>query len=88
MTKMKPLLIFFMMFCSWFSSADEQEEPLLHVYSRDSGEYLNASPLPLHGEDWRWLQEQEQLVLGVPRPDNPPMDITLRSNAYEGRVRA
>lgn len=84
MTKMKPLLIFFMMFCSWFSSADEQEEPLLHVYSRDSGEYLNASPLPLHGEDWRWLQEQEQLVLGVPRPDNPPMDITLRSNAYEG----
>ncbi|MDM5078406.1 transporter substrate-binding domain-containing protein [Aeromonas media] len=81
---MKPLLIFFMMFCPWFASSNEQEEPLLHVYSRDSGEYLNASPLPLHGEDWRWLQEQEQLVLGVPRPDNPPMDITLRSNAYEG----
>ncbi|HAT2715857.1 TPA: transporter substrate-binding domain-containing protein, partial [Aeromonas hydrophila] len=24
------------------------------------------------------------LVLGVPMPDNPPMDITLRANAYEG----
>jgi len=26
----------------------------------------------------------ERLILGVPRPDNPPMDITLRANAYEG----
>lgn len=81
---MKPLLLLLVLICAWPLSARAQAEPLLQVYSRDGGEYLDASPLPLHGEEWRWLQERERLILGVPRPDNPPMDITLRANAYEG----
>ena len=64
-------------------AAQEPEEPLLQVYSRDGGEYLDASPLPLHGEEWRWLQERERLILGCPDLTTP-MDITLRANAYEG----
>lgn len=81
---MKSLLLFLALLCAWPCAANAQEEPLLQVYSRDGGEYLDASPLPLHGEEWRWLQERERLIMGVPRPDNPPMDITLRANAYEG----
>lgn len=81
---MKPLLLLLVLICAWPLSARAQAEPLLQIYSRDGGEYLDASPLPLHGEEWRWLQERERLILGVPRPDNPPMDITLRANAYEG----
>ena len=81
---MKSLLLFLVLLCAWPCAANAQEEPLLQVYSRDGGEYLDASPLPLHGEEWRWLQERERLIMGVPRPDNPPMDITLRANAYEG----
>jgi len=81
---MKPLLFLLVLICAWPSAAAAQEEPLLQVYSRDEGEYLDVSPLPLHGEEWRWLQDRERLILGVPRPDNPPMDITLRANAYEG----
>ena len=78
------LLLLLALVCAWPLSARRMEEPLLQVYSRDGGEYLDASPLPLHGEEWHWLQERERLILGVPRPDNPPMDITLRANAYEG----
>lgn len=81
---MASLLRLLALLCVWPLATNAQQEPLLQVYSRDGGEYLDASPLPLHGEDWRWLQQQEQLILGVPRPDNPPMDITLRANAYEG----
>jgi len=80
----KLLLLLLALVWVWPLAAREPEEPLLQVYSRDGGEYLDASPLPLHGEEWRWLQERERLILGVPRPDNPPMDITLRANAYEG----
>ena len=84
MNRAKLLLLLLALVWVWPLAAREPEEPLLQVYSRDGGEYLDASPLPLHGEEWRWLQERERLILGVPRPDNPPMDITLRANAYEG----
>ena len=81
---MKSLQLLLVLLCAWPCAANAQEDPLLQVYSRDDGEYLDANPLPLHGEEWRWLQERERLIMGVPRPDNPPMDITLRANAYEG----
>ncbi|WP_043153751.1 hypothetical protein [Aeromonas sp. HZM] len=72
MNRAKLLLLLLALVWVWPLAAREPEEPLLQVYSRDGGEYLDASPLPLHGEEWRWLQERERLILGVPRPDNPP----------------
>ncbi|HEA3131721.1 TPA: transporter substrate-binding domain-containing protein [Aeromonas hydrophila] len=31
-----------------------------------------------------WLKVKKRLLIAVPQPDNPPMDITLRANLYEG----
>ncbi|MGL6530720.1 ATP-binding protein [Aeromonas hydrophila] len=70
--------------CASWASAHELAAPYLHVYARNDSEYLEKQTLPLHAEDWLWLRNRGRLVLGVPMPDNPPMDITLRANAYEG----
>ncbi|MFQ1768955.1 ATP-binding protein [Aeromonas veronii] len=70
--------------CAFFASASHVESPFLHVYSRNDSEYIDKKFLPLHVEEWLWLRNKGRLVLGVPMPDNPPMDITLRANAYEG----
>ncbi|MFM4911027.1 ATP-binding protein [Aeromonas dhakensis] len=70
--------------CTFCSFAHELETELLHIYARNDSEYLEKRSLPLHAEDWLWLRNRGRLLLGVPRPDNPPMDITLRANAYEG----
>lgn len=70
--------------CAFFASANHVEAPFLHVYARNDSEYIDKKFLPLHEEEWLWLRNRGRLVLGVPMPDNPPMDITLRANAYEG----
>lgn len=66
------------------ASAHHLETPFLHVYARNDSEYIDKQFLPLNAEDWLWLRNRGRLVLGVPMPDNPPMDITRRANAYEG----
>ncbi len=84
---MKLLLILFVSLSSlssFLAPAHELEDSLLHVYARDDNEYLGKQALPLRADDWLWLRNRERLILGVPMPDNPPMDITLRSGAYEG----
>jgi two-component system sensor histidine kinase EvgS len=81
---MKLLQILFVSFCSFFTSAHELGDDLLHVYARNDSESLGQQTLPLHADDWLWLRNRDQLILGVPRPDDPPLDITLRSDAYEG----
>ncbi|MGV2846112.1 ATP-binding protein [Aeromonas hydrophila] len=81
---MKLLTIILVALCTLCASAHELEAQLLHIYARNDSEYLEKRSLPLHAEDWLWLRNRGRLILGVPRPDNPPMDITLRANAYEG----
>ncbi|WP_429066772.1 ATP-binding protein [Aeromonas bestiarum] len=81
---MKLLLILFVGLSAFLAPAHELEDSLLHVYARDDNEYLGKQALPLRADDWLWLRNRERLILGVPMPDNPPMDITLRSGAYEG----
>lgn len=85
---MKLLLILLVSLGSFLTPAPapahELEDGLLHVYARDDNEYLGKQTLPLRADDWLWLRNRERLILGVPMPDNPPMDITLRSGAYEG----
>ncbi|MEN3802973.1 transporter substrate-binding domain-containing protein [Aeromonas veronii] len=41
-------------------------------------------PLSLSTIEKEWLHKKKKLILAVPVPDNPPMDITLRSGEYEG----
>ncbi|WAF92820.1 transporter substrate-binding domain-containing protein [Aeromonas hydrophila] len=71
-------------FCALCVSAHELAVPFLHVYARNDSEYLGRQTLPLHAQDWIWLRNRGRLVFGIPMPDNPPMDITLIANAYEG----
>ncbi|MGY3928713.1 ATP-binding protein [Aeromonas simiae] len=62
----------------------ERETGLMGILSRES---LPDTPrqVPTLSESQRhWLNNKQRLVLAVPRPDSPPMDITLRSCAYEG----
>ena len=39
--------------------------------------------MPLDADDWRWLRDKRRLVLGVPAPGQPPLDIVHGSD-YEG----
>lgn len=84
MSKMKLLLILLVGLSSFLASTNELEDSLLHVYARDDNEYFGKQILPLHNDDLAWLYNKKQLILGVPEPDNPPMDITIRSGNYEG----
>nr|AAX49388.1 BvgS [Aeromonas piscicola] len=84
MSKMRLLLILLVGLSSFLASANELEDSLLHVYARDDNEYFGKQILPLHNDDLAWLYNKKQLILGVPEPDNPPMDITIRSGNYEG----
>lgn len=81
---MKLLPVLLVCLCSFFTSAHELGDDLLHVYARNDSESLGQQTLPLHADDWLWLRNRDQLILGVPKPDDPPLDITLRSDAYEG----
>ncbi|WP_421313196.1 response regulator [Aeromonas sp. 603404] len=56
----------------------------MSIFSRESvSTHFNHMPLLTHQEK-AWLKKRDKLVLAVPKPDNPPMDITLRAYNYEG----
>ncbi|MDM5073583.1 ATP-binding protein [Aeromonas bestiarum] len=56
----------------------------ISIFSRESSyNYKKALP-SFTAEQLIWLRKKERLVLAVPLPDNPPMDITMRSESYEG----
>ncbi|AOZ06391.1 transporter substrate-binding domain-containing protein [Cupriavidus malaysiensis] len=44
---------------------------------------LERRTVPLDADDWRWLRDKRRLVLGVPAPGQPPLDIVHGSD-YEG----
>ncbi|MFQ2200077.1 ATP-binding protein [Aeromonas hydrophila] len=56
----------------------------MHLYSRESGVDYNKIKLSRSIEEDKYLSEKKTLIVAVPRPDSPPMDITLRGGAYEG----
>ncbi|KHA54661.1 histidine kinase [Aeromonas hydrophila] len=67
---------------SGYANASGNE--LLQVFSREREVRLGEPRLMLSVDDRRWLNHHQRLILGVPQPDSPPMDITLRSGSYEG----
>lgn len=40
--------------------------------------------LALHDDDWRWLRNKKQLVLGTSAPDFPPLEMSNANHDYEG----
>lgn len=56
----------------------------INILSREIPyDYADNQPV-FNPEQLIWLRKKEKLVLAVPLPDNPPMDITARSSSYEG----
>ncbi|WP_421206745.1 response regulator [Aeromonas sp. 601027] len=72
-----------MLVIPFFSFASSKDE-YIKIHSREkSYNYKNTLPA-FNAEQLIWLRKKEQLVLAVPLPDNPPLDITIRSENYEG----
>ncbi|WP_318528686.1 transporter substrate-binding domain-containing protein, partial [Aeromonas hydrophila] len=79
LAKVVALLLFITWGCITFAS-----ENLMGIISRETA-YDEAGPLPeFNKQDNMWLLKKKKLILAVPLPDNPPMDITMRGNIYEG----
>ncbi|KAB0495808.1 transporter substrate-binding domain-containing protein [Pseudomonas vancouverensis] len=45
---------------------------------------LAQQELSLSNDDWHWLRQKKNLVLGVSVPDYKPFDVTLSGSQYEG----
>ena len=43
-----------------------------------------AAQVSLANDDWQWLRQKRELVLGVAQPDYPPFEMTAGSPYYEG----
>ncbi len=57
------------------------EEATLQLYDRSSP--IQQAPA-LASEDWQWLRDKGELVLGVAMPSNTPMEILCGEDCYEG----
>lgn len=80
-------ILFIIIFLVTAANADEysrNEHPSLNLYSREVSPDYTKMMLSLNETELNWLKERKQLIVAVPVPDNPPMDITLRSGEYEG----
>lgn len=41
-------------------------------------------PLPLSGDDWQWLRNKRELVLGTSQQNLPPLEMVNEAKEYEG----
>ncbi|QGZ71104.1 response regulator [Aeromonas hydrophila] len=81
-----PIIVFLLFFVGVASATEAQgdAQKILNVYSREVSPDYKKMMLSLSEKERLWLKEKKQLILAVPTPDNPPMDITLRGGEYEG----
>lgn len=56
----------------------------ISVFSRESLPDYHKLNVSLTESESTWLNKKKKLILAVPIPDNPPMDITQRAKIYEG----
>ena len=59
-------------------------EDTMSVFSRESLPDYHKLNVSLTEKEFKWLSGKGKLILAVPIPDNPPMDITQRAQVYEG----
>ncbi|MCE9935555.1 ATP-binding protein [Aeromonas salmonicida] len=80
----KYFLSFFLLITIHPNCLAKYTDEYIKVFSRESS-YNYSTALPAFtAEQLIWLRKKELLVLAVPLPDNPPMDITMQSGNYEG----
>lgn len=78
-------LFFFALFWSLASAApafaQSQQPMLLTVQSQV---HLQRAIPAISDNDWRWLRQKQELVLGVVQEDRAPFEIVYRDGAYKG----
>ncbi|HDZ8847786.1 TPA: transporter substrate-binding domain-containing protein [Aeromonas veronii] len=74
--------IFIVIVAVFYSILAHSDDKVLNVFSRELVD--NDSYISLSNKERAWLDGRKFLRLAVPQPDSPPMDITIRSNSYEG----
>lgn len=67
-----------------FTCSADGTDDYVKIFSRESSYNYQQSIPAFTAEQLIWLRNKSRLVLAVPLPDNPPMDITIRSEHYEG----
>lgn len=75
----KILIVFFI-----FSDSACCLENTMQVFSRETFPDYHKLNVSLTKAESIWLNHKKKLILAVPMPDNPPMDITQRAKIYEG----
>lgn len=77
-------LVFFTPLCIYGQMGEFEGSRYMNILSRELvPSHFNSPPL-LTPQEREWLKRRDKLILAVPLPDNPPMDITLRADDYEG----
>ncbi|MFB0725394.1 transporter substrate-binding domain-containing protein [Aeromonas salmonicida] len=80
----KYFLSFFLLILIHPTCFAKYTDDYITVFSREPSYNYKAALPNFTSEQLTWLRKKEKLVLAVPLPDNPPMDITMRSERYEG----
>ncbi|WP_254633571.1 transporter substrate-binding domain-containing protein [Pantoea sp. GbtcB22] len=76
-------MIFLILLCclSWSALAVDGKNQPLTLYTRQVPAEFSFQ---LKDEDWRWLGLKKTLNVATWNPQNPPIDIILKPNIYEG----
>lgn len=69
----------FLLTCTYTHSA----LPLEHAVLLGRAQPHNLE-LTLHNDDWRWLRNKKELVMGASAPDFPPIELSNANHDYEG----
>lgn len=76
---------FFVLFFSYCSNAFPLEgDSTLDFISREYVQDYDPFDINITSDQKNWLHNKKVITLAVSLPDNPPMDITLRADMYEG----
>lgn len=79
----KILTLFFFITCSTVVASEKTDQTIIPIFSREPVP-VSRAVTPFNTAEQTWLHNKKQLVLAVPAPDNPPLDISLMSGDYEG----
>ncbi len=82
---MRALLTLFIFIASSTIAVSSSETAVtsISIFSRESVPNTRLG-IMFSADEQAWLNNKKQLVLAVPAPDNPPLDISLMSGEYEG----
>lgn len=71
-------------FFSFYALSNEIDGMKSDLFSRELGVDYSKIKSSINAEEKEFLSNKKNLILAVPQPDSPPMDITLWGKVYEG----